>query len=228
MFRVNPPNATPARVSATTVIACVALALSGCAVGILLGRWTATPAPVSEHTVETAAPQADLRPAMAEIQRTSETILQAIQARGSARQVTSSPAESPGVIPDNIDRLTAAIETLNTLLQGNGARVAGRTSSIEKWRGPGYASLDALWQRVHQIARGGDDNWSEKFDSEMRQAHLAWTRDDLFERYGAPTVLNAKDRGLELSYQRRHDEESIESIVFLVADDLVVYVYFDG
>jgi hypothetical protein len=84
-----------------------------------------------------------------------------------------------------------------------------------------------MWTRVHEIARGNDPDWGEKFDSEMRSAHLAWTREDLFERYGAPTILNARDRGLELGYERKLEEDAIESIVFLVADDLVVYMYYE-
>jgi outer membrane murein-binding lipoprotein Lpp len=214
--------------SSTTAIASGALVLAGCAVGILLGRWTAVSSPASEHNTETGALQADLRPAMAEIQRTSETILQTIQARGNTPPFTPSQRESATFAPDNLDRLTTAIETLNALLQTNGGRVGGRSPAIEKWKGPGFPTLDALWTRVHQIARANDPDWGEKFDSEMRQAHLAWTREDLFERYGAPTILNAKDRGLELGYQRKLEEDAIESIAFLVADDLVVYIYYDG
>jgi hypothetical protein len=214
--------------SPSTVIACAALALSGCAVGILLGRWTAVPSPASEREVYSPAPSADLRPAMAEVQRTSEAILQTLQARGSAPQATPSQRESAALPPADLDRLAAAIETLNALLQGNGGRLGAHSPSIEKWKGPGYPSIGALWQRAHEIARSGDENWGEKFDSEMRQAHLAWTREDLFERYGAPTVLNAKDRGLEFGYRRRLEPDAMESIVFQVADDLVVYIYFDG
>jgi hypothetical protein len=163
---------------------------------------------------------------MAEIQRTSETILQVIQARGNMPQLTPSQRESATFPPDNLDRLTTAIETLNALLQSNGGHLGGRSAAVEKWKGPGFPSLNSMWTRVHEIARANDPDWGEKFDAEMRQAHLAWTREDLFERYGAPTILNAKDRGLELGYERKLEEDEIESIVFLVADDLVVYIYY--
>jgi hypothetical protein len=226
MHRLNPPNASPARFSATTVIACVALVLSGCAVGILLGRWTASPSTVTERTVEAASAESDIQPALANLQRTADAILQTIRAGGNAPRSGSSERESAAQLSDNPDRLTAAIETLNALLQSNGGHLGGRSAAVERWKGPGYASLNSMWTRVHEIARGNDPDWGEKFDSEMRQAHLAWTREDLFERYGAPTILNAKDRGLELGYERKLEEDAIESIVFLVADDLVVYIYY--
>jgi len=61
----------------------------------------------------------------------------------------------------------------------------------------------------------------------MNQAHFAWTREDLFERYGAPASLSARNRGLEPGYQRKEEPDTTESVVFLIAEDVVVYIYFD-
>src|SRR5260221_8609855 len=81
MSALTTPNPKPAHFSATTMIACVALALSGCAVGILLGRWTSSSAPASEHGVEAAASQADMRPILEEIRRAIEALPQAMRVR---------------------------------------------------------------------------------------------------------------------------------------------------
>lgn len=213
--------------SPTTVIASAALVLAGRAVGILLGRWTSASA-VIERSAEAGPPQSDIRPALTELQRTTEAILQTLRARGGTSQSSPDKQESATPVPDGLDRLAAAVETLNILLQGNGGRMLERSAAIQKWKGTGFMSLNAMWTRIHEIAGAGLEDWSDKLNSELREAHLAWTREDLFERYGAPTVISATSRGLQLGYQRKLEEESIESITFLVADDLVVYIYYEN
>ena len=226
MHRLNPPNATPARFSATTVIACVALALSGCAVGILLGRWTAAPSPVSEHNIEMPALQADIANALNGFQASAEGVLQAIRAREAAPQSAPGQRESAAPSPENLDRLTAAIERLDALIQANSRHVGGGSPAVEKSKGPGFPSLEALWQRVHEIMQTDDPKRLDTLVTEMCRVHLAWTREDLFQRYGAPQALSGKDRDFDLTYKRGGGEQAMEAFTFKVADDVVVFFYY--
>ena len=227
MRRLSPPNATPARFSATTVIACVALALSGCAVGILLGRWTAPSSLASDHSVEAAAPQPDMRPILQEIRHALERPLEG------TRDGHESPPASPSVRetvvppPEAFERLTAAVERLSRLLERGGTHVARGTSAQEAWKGRGYPSLDAMWQRIDALHGADPRDRTGPVNKELTDNHLAWIREDVFERYGAPTAVYPGERGMGVIYKRDAKPEDPSTIQFLINEGLVVYITID-
>jgi hypothetical protein len=216
------------RSSATAVIASAALVLSGCAVGLLLGRWTSTPVAVERTLPEIQAQQQDLMPVLENIQRTCEALLQVVRERGAVPQPAPSSREAAVPHPEPLDRLATAVERLNELLHETGGHMGIRSTAVEKWKGPGFPSLYAVWQRVKAISEANGPDWSVKLTTELTRTHLVWTREDLFERYGSPTVLGASERGLDLTYEREVEPGKTESIVFQTADDLVTYVYYNN
>ena len=91
----------------------------------------------------------------------------------------------------------------------------------------GFPSLDALFDRMEAISGVGDPEWPDKVSTELRQAHLAWTRDDVFERYGAPTSFAGGDRGLSLIFQRVVKPDGIETVSFGTSEGLITTIYFN-
>jgi len=215
------------RPTGTTVIACAALALASCALGIVLGRWTdapvaPAPAPIG---MQTAPP--DLEPLLTELRQGNEALLRALAARGANSNPDSTPRESVMPSSDTTERLAAAVEKLTGLLERSGTRLGGLSPALEKWKGPGFPSLDALFDRMEAISGVGDPEWPDKVSTELRQAHLAWTRDDVFERYGAPTSFAGGDRGLSLIFQRVVKPDGIETVSFGTSEGLITTIYFN-
>lgn len=67
----------------------------------------------------------------------------------------------------------------------------------------------------------------DKSRDELRKLHLAWTRDDLFERYGAPDSIGGGDAGVSLIYSRSKGPTETQSVHFTTVDGLVTHAYFD-
>ena len=60
------------------------------------------------------------------------------------------------------------------------------------------------------------------------RAHLGWTREDVFERYGAPVSIVPSQHTLDLRYLGATAENGAQSyVVFGVAEGLVSVVWFD-
>jgi hypothetical protein len=116
------------------------------------------------------------------------------------------------------------VQQLTDVLQKSGPILGSKRSPMENWKGPGFPSLDELFQRLEQDRQSGGD-WVSAAIAEMNKAHLGWTRDDLFERYGPPTSMGAGEQGLSISYSREKKPGAIESMLFVCADGLVTGVW---
>lgn len=144
-----------------------------------------------------------------------------------AGQGTSSPTIGPvSISPDSVDRLSAAIEKLNGLLEQGGIGAAKAAPSMSKFKGPGYPSVDALWKRFDEQVRPNTNVWDEALKDELFAAHFAWTRDDIVERYGIPASLEASDHGIDFIYSRGPKLETSGHIRFYTSDRLVTSVRF--
>lgn len=203
------PAVTP---RSTTVIAVAALAIATCALGILVGRWTVeipTPVPSPDE-----AP--DLAPLIAEIRRSNDAVLQAVEARELTPSDTREAAASSS---DVLTRLTSAVEQLNELLKSNdGGLRLGRVPP-ESWRGAGFPSIEAVLTWMRQTAIDSDPDWRKKIDSELRRAHLGWNRNDLFERYGSPAGMASSEQGVTLIYAGPDESMGVR---FLTSEGLII------
>jgi len=205
-----------------TVVASVALALSGCAVGLFLGRWMLAK-PTAERTAASSEPQ-DLTPLIAEIRRSNELALESLRRNGVG------PAERTGdragVAPNSeaVERLLAAVEQTNALLLER-MRTRGNEipASFDELKGAGFSSVDALLARSARSRGSLGGPYPYKAAEEVRHLHELWTRDDLFERYGPPSSVGANERGgLGLCYGSSQSDR----VVFDTAERLITGVRF--
>jgi hypothetical protein len=224
MHALNQPNASTARLSATTVIACLALALSGCAVGILLGRWTTSPAPASEHSVEAAAPQPDMRPLLEEIKRAIETLPQAMRERHDPDPASATGRESATTSSETLDRMTVAVERLNDLLARGAVGSGVGSTPTDVVKGPGYPSLEAVWQTVDSGLVPTDPDSMSKVNTELTRAHLLWRNEDLIQRYGASSGVGQKGSAIQLVYTRPQTPDHPHDVMFELSFGVVVRV----
>jgi len=208
----------------TTVTACAALALASCALGVVLGRWTV--APVGE-VPRGDAPTAsiDLAPLVAELRHTNELLqgrhgedLSASPVQASREPATTTMAGSDQLLAA-INRLSAAVESI-----GGVADLASRPTAMH--RGPGFPSLDAMWQRALEFALSEDPKREQLANDEFSQAHVGWTRDEVIERYGAPSTIKTEPNTLALCYQREMGPErgAVATIGFLINEGRVILV----
>lgn len=224
--RTEPPGATIRAVAShsTTAFAAGALVLAGCAVGLLLGRWTVSRPEVERDTPASAA-QPDLTPLLAEIRRSNDALLLAIRERREPQpsNIGGGAREPVATDPAPLDRLATAVEKLNGLL----ARGAGGTGSgwvpTEQVQGAGFRDLQALWDRIDALKATGGSNWQEAADTELTAAYHLWTVEDLFTRYGNHARVQANGTGLEILYRRPNAPEKEEEpeVLFEIAHGLV-------
>jgi hypothetical protein len=211
--------------SSTTVIASAALVLSGCAVGILLGRWTASQPQVASASATGAGP-AELAPLLAEMRKLNETLQLQRETRGPVP--TATPIrEDASSHSDRSGELAAAINRLNDVLERTGDRGGGVRASIQKLKGEGYPSLDAMFQRVEALLTAGQNPSNDLLSSEMKQLHRLWTREDLFEHYGSPTQMSGTGGVLTVIYSRPKEPEGQEVVGFQTMDDLVTSIWYE-
>jgi hypothetical protein len=204
------------------VVACLALALSGIAVGVLIGRWTAaTPLQAS------AAPEVrvDLTPILDELRRINPSTLAPTHQTSDASIPAPANREPARQNAEDSDRLAAAIEKLNGLLERSGSISDLGSTALEKWKGPGFQTLDEMFQRVVQIRDAtGNGGWISQALNEMRDAHFGWTRQNLLERYGKPSSMLSGDRGLAINYAHERRPGVVDTIGFNCTDGLVADV----
>jgi hypothetical protein len=227
MHWLNPPNATPARFSATTMVACIALLVSGCAIGLVLGRWT-TGAATADHSLPDAeTPLQELKPILEDIRRALERPVQAAREQHESIPSGASAREAVVPAPEVLERLTAAVERLSGLLEKGGSNIAGGRAARGAWKAPGYPSLEAMWQRIDALHGTDPKDATGPVDRELVSSHLAWTREDVFDRYGAPSAVYPGEHWISLVYQRvaKADEPSVVS--FLTYESLVTHVNID-
>jgi hypothetical protein len=208
--------------SSTTVIASGALVLAGCAVGLLLGRWTAAPAQAAERTGDAPAAQ-DSAPILAELRKLNET-LQLEHQR--SHPVPASPdRETAAPRSDLADRLETAVARMEGVLKTASDRLGRTNAAIQSSKGAGFPSLDALFQRRQALADGGVVSGlggGPAFQGELMQLHRLWSREDLIERYGVPSFMGGgAERGLMLTYTRPKSPNEYETVNFATIDDVV-------
>jgi hypothetical protein len=225
MRRLSTPSSGPARISATTLIACVALALSGVAVGLVLGRWTAATIQPDERDSAAVSAQTDLAPVLIQVQRSTDAVLQALREGRDLEAPREPSRESATARADVLQRLTTAVEKLNGILERGGVNAGRSQASTEVTKGPGYPSLDALWQKIDSMAAGEDpDKWSE-INTEMTRAHLLWTNEDLVQRYGVSSSVSTGN-SIILTYQRWSvDSGRPRDLCFMLNDGLILKVF---
>ena len=211
--------------SPSTVIACAALLVSGCAIGLLLGRWTSSPPPPSDHESAVVLPQTDLAPLLTEIKQSNEAVLLALRDRRNPESQSGSSRESATANPDVIQNLTAAVDKLNGLLERGtiGAGASRVTGDFTK--GSGYPSLSAVWQKIDSITSPDDPDWQSKAETELTRAHLLWTIEDLIVRYGAGTQTGTSGATVTMGYNRSMEANRANSIGFLLGNGVIIRVY---
>ena len=196
------------RSTATTVIASVALVLSGCVMGWLVARWSATP-PIADHvSAESATQSADITPALIDIRRAIEGLYPALHAGASTPLSTSSSADlvAPAREPiasdaHGLDRLTSAVERLTELLQngaGSGESRGSASVGSETWRGPGFPSLAMLHQRLEAMRQDDVKAWIQSGGIELSRVHILWSRENVLDRYGTPSRTQASGQTHEV------------------------------
>lgn len=113
---------------------------------------------------------------------------------------------------DALNRLATTLERTNELLANSERDGLLRNLNSSRWKSEGYLSMDALTEMMER-ERAAGDGWPQKTQDELRQRHAGWTREDLFGRYGAPTSVEAGERGLTVLYG---------STSFFIAEGLVI------
>ena len=215
------------RSTATTVIGSAALVLFGCAVGLLLGRWMSSPPPPPDRDEPRAVvPPPDLTPVLVEIQQTRAAILRSLGDRDATTPATSKPREPAETLPEELKRLTTAIDTLAGLVGGSGTPQRGLTSTLVAAKGPGFPSIDALWVKVQEIRKGDNPAFVGALGADLSQAHFAWTRDDVFDRYGTPSLIQLGWQPVEGG--PLESTGSMISLVFKRGDQVVGFTVAEG
>ena len=224
------------RPSASIVIACVALTLSGIAVGILIGRSLGPATPVV-RAEDGAAPQVDLGLVLGELRKIEDLLARRTPlSSGHAEQAGDTRAPATPV-DTYADRLDAEINRLKSELDSVWEQRGPTTPVASRWKAPGYLSLDAMFafvvagmkvpegetgdtaDQVHLIA--GD----EVVEALIRE-HVLWTQNDVFDRYGTPSqVRDSGTSGIEYLYSRHLDANRIVEIGFQVKDGMVMTVW---
>jgi hypothetical protein len=213
--------------SPSTLIACAALLVSGCAIGLLLGRWTGSTTAAEHSPPEAQAQPQDLKPILEDIRRAVEALPQAIRERRDPQPASGGAREAMPASPDTFAELTAAVQRLNTLLDRGAINAGGGRPGAAPWKGAGYPSLESMWQRIDVLHQGDPQSVTGSVNSELIRLHLAWTREDVFERYGAPTAVYPGERGIGVVYKRDAKPSEPSTIQFMINEGLVVYVNID-
>lgn len=210
----------------TRFIAVAALVLAGCAIGIVIGRWTVEPAPAQPAPFEHSSALVDLTPIVSELRRANDAVLEAVRERAptNSKEITGREPAFPDA--NVLTKLVAAIERNNTHLERADAERQAQRTTQAKLKGPGYPSLDAMFDQMQQMVGVGESaEWMENIGKELRVKHMAWTRDDLLDRYGAPAAIHGSDRGVSFFYERRTSNDR-RSVNFLTSEGLVTEAYF--
>jgi hypothetical protein len=203
----------------TRWIAIAALVLSGGVVGVIVGRWTFEPPPAVATPFDTPV-RVDLAPLIEEIRRANESVLHAVS--DSERSVPVNSTREVAVLDSNaLSRLTSTLERTNELLSRAGNGLRGQPSGLEKWKGDGFASIDAMAARMAQFV--GSDQWSDVTEEEFRVRHAGWTRDEVLARYGPPKSISANERGVHLNYEcRLPSEADPRHVWFFTSEGLLI------
>lgn len=220
-------------------LAAFALVLTAATVGYFLGRWSATPSDARLASERTEASTAEVMNAVADLRRSLEEGLRALQRESPAQPLGERSREPAMVQSPESDDLRKAVEKLTVLLQDESIRARSDASStrraIPTSTTPGYASLEAMRERYESLRRGGDESgWSEKVAEEFKQGHLLWTTAEVVARYGVPTSAytigggpSQSARTLYLSYEGLRSSTESCAVKFRVREGVVLDVDFD-
>jgi hypothetical protein len=209
-----------------TVITCAALLLSGIVVGILIGRWTASPASVGAHS-EVVPTQVDQSLVLAAIQDLKQTLSRPTREADGRSLAGAATDESTAINSSQIDRLIASVDKLSELIEQRSKSMDKLRADKTVWEGQGFPSVSAVLDRIHTARRSNDPQWRQKVYGELSDAHSLWTRDEVLERYGKPTSLAGNPGGVMLVYSRDSGDGQEEMVMFLVSDGYVTSVRAD-
>lgn len=92
-------------------------------------------------------------------------------------------------------------------------------------KGDGYPSADAMFQRLEELAAGGNPAAVASVQEELIRLHRLWSREDLMTRYGAPTSIGGGERGLTMSYTRLNGTNQYETVNFVTIEDVVTQAW---
>jgi hypothetical protein len=168
----------------------------GCVAGFFVGR-------LSDAT-ESAILQAKSSAAIANLRRSIEEEVSGLRDEVHAAEAKPGRLEQASRDPGDLDRLTAAVEKLNGLVEtgaigGGPARPPRAGEPIGK--GAGYPSLEAMWLRIGPLAYKAESQAIGEVCDELGKAHFLWSRADVFERYGSPSSVIAVPGGLQMNYE---------------------------
>lgn len=194
--------------------------LAGFAGGHFLTRGSAT---ALEPQREAVSPTVDITPALVDLQHAVERLTTELQERPAA-PASARTREPVQPSSELLAKLTAAIERLDTTLDTRMTSGAAPIAHVEAWKGAGFASRAAMQQRCSALRQGNAPNWSDTMTQELVSLHLGWSRNDLFERYGAPTYMNSVPGALIVAYALG-DGGSRPTAVFTTSEGIVTRVY---
>jgi hypothetical protein len=84
-----------------------------------------------------------------------------------------------------------------------------------------------MWLRIDALHGTDPKDTTGPVDRELVSSHLAWTREDVFDRYGAPSAVDPGEHWISLVYRRvaKADEPSLVS--FITYESLVTQINID-
>jgi hypothetical protein len=205
------------------VVACLALALSGLAVGILIGRNLAPSAPAAKP--DEAVASIDLDPIVKELRQINESV-QRLTRVGPA-PVDSAAATGTSKPISETSQLVAATPEPQRSIDGRRDGAASLRSEPSRWKGAGYPSIDAMFERITELVKAAGNSASDARTvvyRELCRAHFLWTRDDVLDRYGVPDYTQPEANGINLIYIRTIEQNDKGAVVFKFQGALVAAV----
>jgi hypothetical protein len=211
-------------------LASFALALVGSTAGFLLGRWSASPVEAKQESDDKSTPTAMLLDAVLDLRRSMEERFPLVHEQSLATASSVSSREPAARDSHALDDLKQAVDRLTAALQDESHRARRTGDSLRSMlpESAGFPSLAAIGERRAAVRRpdGENSDWEERFDEDLRRAHLLWTAVDVVARYGVPSNVYASDAGINLAYERVRSADETCTVSFQVRQGIVTYVGF--
>jgi hypothetical protein len=224
----TPPSSS--RPPAPHAVAIAALTIAALAIGFFIGRSTTGTTPVSDRFESSASSSLDFGPVVAELHQINEALRQrsASVDPSSQRDPAVPGSAEPRVDPS--EQLVAVIDKLNRTLESRSAVDSAAHADDSRWKGPGYPSLDTMWdhilEQVRQAHTPGDEgvNARDAVVSDLCRAHFLWARGDVPNRYGTPDFTSGESGGLNFYYFKKLKADDTASIIFKIQNGIVTTV----
>jgi hypothetical protein len=210
------------RLSTTTVILSAALVSIGCGFTWLAWHWSSASQNSESTHADPPPTPSDLAPAIADLRRAVEELNRTLQARRLQDFGTSAQRESVLPASGSQEQLAIVITKLNDLLGGSGERISGAGMAERPWKGPGWPSLNAIWQDFDAARASNARGGLRVLNPQLEHAHVGWARQDVIDRYGPPTHLTGAPSGLVLLYNRTAEPPSNGTIRFETCEGMVI------